>query len=300
MILRHVTIADFRWFSVRWAQYGHSSRSIAAYRAGYLSNILPDAEPWARDGEEACGKMIRASLGPSTGRKKCPISSVPEITGGAAYTLDSVGFSCGTYWYYDMRCFLSYNKADKEIARSVGAHITLNGLEIWFDEWEIQAGDSIPGKLNEGLAGFDAFILIWSRHANGSNWVRQELHTAIMRAMTDGSAKIIPCVLDRTPLPPLISDRRYVDFTDTHTGIEELLGDLTGARTKRARLLAIQRAIEEMDVQWTPHPLLLPMVCCPNCGETETLEGWEQQGRRGDLYAGLRCSKCGWSDGSEV
>ena len=78
-------------------------------------------------------------------------------------------------------------------------------MDVWFDEWEIQAGDSIPGKLNPALAAFEAYILIWSREANQSNWVRQELHTAIMRAMNDGSAKIIPCVVDGTPLPPLDS-----------------------------------------------------------------------------------------------
>ncbi len=38
-----------------------------------------------------------------------------------------------------MRCFLSHNAADKELARSVGAHMTLSGVEVWFDEREIQA-----------------------------------------------------------------------------------------------------------------------------------------------------------------
>ena len=200
-----------------------------------------------------------------------------------------------------MRCFLSYNKADKEIARSVGAHITLNGMDVWFDEWEIQAGDSIPGKLNEALAAFEAYILIWSCNANQSNWVRQELHTAIMKATTDGTARIIPCVLDRTPLPPLISDRRYVDFADTHVGIAELLGALTGTRTRQQRLLAIQRALEEMDVQWIQHPCLPPMVCCPRCGETETLKSWERRDpRRDDTYAGMYCTKCHWSNGGEI
>jgi TIR domain len=200
-----------------------------------------------------------------------------------------------------MLCFLSYNKVNTDIARSVGAHITLNGMDVWFDEWEIQAGDSIPGKLNEALAAFEAYILIWSSAANQSNWVRQELNTAIMRAMKDGSAKIIPCVLDGTPLPPLISDRRYVDFSDTHSGIAELLGDLTGSRTRRQRLLAIQGALQEMDVQWIMHPTLPPMLCCPRCGETETLKSWEQtDARRDDTYAGMMCTNCNWSGGGEI
>ena len=43
-----------------------------------------------------------------------------------------------------MRCFLSHNMANKQVARSVGAHLTLSGIDVWFDEWEILAGDSIP------------------------------------------------------------------------------------------------------------------------------------------------------------
>ena len=61
-----------------------------------------------------------------------------------------------------MHCFVSYNKSDKGVARSIGAHMSLVGIDVWFDEWEVQAGDSIPGKLNEGLANFDAFVLVWS------------------------------------------------------------------------------------------------------------------------------------------
>ncbi|MGO9019650.1 MAG: toll/interleukin-1 receptor domain-containing protein [Syntrophobacteraceae bacterium] len=200
----------------------------------------------------------------------------------------------------EMRCFLSYNKADKEVARSIGAHMVLTGIEVWFDEWEIQAGDSIPGKLNEGLSAFDAFVLLWSADANRSNWVRQELHTAIMSATKGGSSKIVPCLLDKTQLPPLISDRRGIDFRDLHKGIDELLGHLTGTRSRRQRLLAIQAALQEMDVDWITHPALPPMVCCPKCGETETLKGWEQISERGDLYRGMKCTSCGWSDGAEM
>ena len=53
--------------------------------------------------------------------------------------------------------FLSYNKANVAVARSVGAHLSLAGAYVWFDEWEFLAGDSIPGRLNEGLKGFDTF-----------------------------------------------------------------------------------------------------------------------------------------------
>jgi predicted RNA-binding Zn-ribbon protein involved in translation (DUF1610 family) len=200
-----------------------------------------------------------------------------------------------------LRCFLSYNKADKEVARSIGAHLTLSNIGVWLDEWEIQAGDSIPGKLNDALAAFDAFILLWSEAANRSDWVRQELHSAIMRAINNHSAKIVPCLLDETPLPALIADRCGIDFSDTHEGISLLIGDITGTRTRKSRLMAIQKALDEMDVEWILHPMSNPMVCCPNCGETETLKGWQETDhRRGDTYAGMLCTKCGWSIGGEI
>lgn len=200
-----------------------------------------------------------------------------------------------------MRCFLSHNKADKHVARKIGAHLTLVGMDVWFDEWEIQAGDSIPGKLNEGLGGFDAFILVWSEHADRSNWVRGELNAAIMRSIQDNSAKIVPCLLDATPLPPLIADRRGIDFSgDEREGALALAGELTGVRARRDRLLAIQSALDDLDVAWNMHPMVGPMVCCPRCGE-EKLDGYEDHDDRHDrVYSGLRCPKCRWSAGGEL
>jgi TIR domain len=198
-----------------------------------------------------------------------------------------------------MRCFLSHNKADRRVARKIGAHMTLVGMDVWFDEWEIQAGDSIPGKLNTGLAGFDAFILVWSANADRSNWVRQELNSAIMRSIQDNSAKIVPCLLDATPLPPLVADRRGIDFSDEREGILALAGELTGVRARRDRLLAIQGALDELDVNWNLHPMVNPLVCCPRCGE-EKLEAFEQDYAYDRRAAGLWCPRCKWSAGGDL
>jgi len=200
-----------------------------------------------------------------------------------------------------MRCFLSHNKADKSTARAIGAHLTLSSLDVWFDDWEIRAGDSIPGKLNEALTGFDAFILLWSTNAQRSDWVRQELESAIMYAMKTKAAKVVPCLLDDTPLPPLISNRFGIDFTDQRKGLEALLDDLTGVRTRKLRLMAIQSALYDLDVNWITHPAVIPILCCPKCGEEKTIKSWQQTDRhRGDTYAGLECTACGWSEGGEV
>jgi TIR domain len=113
-------------------------------------------------------------------------------------------------WLPSMNVFLSHNSADKPLARIIGAQLKLAGADVWFDEWKIMAGDSIPGKLDEGLGGFDVFLLIWSSHAARANWVRQELETAIMRRSADSSIRIIPVKLDDSPLPPLLRPYRHL------------------------------------------------------------------------------------------
>jgi hypothetical protein len=118
--------------------------------------------------------------------------------------------------------------------------------------------------------------------------------------MSDNSSKIIPCMLDETPLPALIADRKGIDFSDPKEGILQLAGDLTGTRSRKERLLAIQAAISELDIEWNIHPMVAPLACCPRCGR-EKLEGYYQTDYKYDrTYTGLYCPDCKWSNGGEV
>ena len=47
--------------------------------------------------------------------------------------------------------FLSHSSKDKEVVRAVAERLRADGLRVWFDEWEIRPGDSIPAKIEEGL-----------------------------------------------------------------------------------------------------------------------------------------------------
>jgi TIR domain len=67
--------------------------------------------------------------------------------------------------------------------------MVLTGIDVWFDEWEIPTGDSIPGKLDEGLEAFDGFVLLWSADADRSNWVCQELRPRTAPAISANPRK---------------------------------------------------------------------------------------------------------------
>jgi hypothetical protein len=200
-----------------------------------------------------------------------------------------------------MRIFLSHNRADKEVARALGGYLFLAGADVWLDEWEIRAGDSIPGKLNEGLAEFDVFILLWSVNAARSNWVRREFESAIHRVVETGRARVVPCLLDDTPLPSLLRDIRGEDLRDPKEGFSRLVDDLFGFRNRKDRLLAIQDALIDMNRSLSLGLGYSVFICCPRCGGEESLKGWEAfDDERDARYDGLRCTACRWEEGGEV
>ncbi len=101
--------------------------------------------------------------------------------------------------------FISHSKEDKEIAEVIADYLrktTTN--KIWLDKWELQPGDSIGERISNALANCTVFILIWSKNAAKSNWVKQEFEAILQRIVTK-KTKIIPILLDKTPAPLIIS-----------------------------------------------------------------------------------------------
>jgi hypothetical protein len=47
---------------------------------------------------------------------------------------------------YDV--FLSHSAKDKAVARPLAGRLREAGLRVWYDEWEIKPGDSIPAKID--------------------------------------------------------------------------------------------------------------------------------------------------------
>ena len=50
---------------------------------------------------------------------------------------------------YDV--FLSHSAKDKAVVRPLAERLLQVGLKVWFDEWVLKPGDSIPAKIEEGL-----------------------------------------------------------------------------------------------------------------------------------------------------
>ncbi len=71
-----------------------------------------------------------------------------------------------------MGVFVSYNSADKFVAREIAMFLASEGIDVWFDEWRVSPGDSIIREIQKGLESCLAFVLVLSK--NGQNRIGLE------------------------------------------------------------------------------------------------------------------------------
>ncbi len=190
--------------------------------------------------------------------------------------------------------FISHNKADKNIASEIALFIVAENINVWFDEWEISAGDSIIDKIEDGLSDCSHFILLWSKNASKSNWVRKELKSAIVDAISSGVPKIIPIVLDNTKKPKLINDIHHISYdkgseknrTDI---IESIKGNLPTINFIKAIVKKYKEVIYDFS---TGDPI--GVKYCPECGSDNFEGGASYDESRDKQYYYIKCRDCDW------
>jgi hypothetical protein len=76
--------------------------------------------------------------------------------------------------------FLSHSSKDKAFVGKLAHDLNSLGIGVWFDRWEILAGDSIIDKISHGIQSNDYLAIILSPNSVSSPWVRKELNSAMM------------------------------------------------------------------------------------------------------------------------
>lgn len=192
-----------------------------------------------------------------------------------------------------MKVFISHNKGDKEAARTLAVMLVEQGVDVWFDEWEIRPGDSIAGGIEEGISDADVFVLVWSERAQSSNWVGTELRAFLHRRVADDGLRIVPVMTDGTPLPALVQD--YRGFNLSEVSLQEAVAEMTGNRGDMEIAAALQRKLNELTLNCSSSSDPLPYLVCPSCGSGELKRSTATDYARDDLYYIIEC-ECGWSD----
>lgn len=119
--------------------------------------------------------------------------------------------------------FLSHRKSDAALAERLAHEMEAAGHKVWFDEWEIDIGDSIVERINQGLEGTAYLVLCYSS-SGMSPWVNREWMSALARQISGHPVKILPVLLSGGIAPAILADIKFADLVkDWGKGVQALM-----------------------------------------------------------------------------
>lgn len=135
------------------------------------------------------------------------------------------------------KVFLSHASRDKaRFVEPFAAALIKDGIEVFYDSWDIQAGDLVWKRISDGIESCDAVVLIASDQSLGRPWVDLETGAGLDQ-LTRGKSRLVLITLDGCGdrLPPLLRSLRFLpvdDVADFSSALNELVCLLFGRSKK--------------------------------------------------------------------
>jgi TIR domain/Pentapeptide repeats (8 copies) len=139
-------------------------------------------------------------------------------------------------------CFISYASKDHAFAERLYADLQNKGVRCWFAPEDMKIGDRLRPRIDETIRVYDKLLLVLSKTSVASQWVEQEVETALARECQQGTTILFPVRIDNTVMaletgwPALIRHTRNIgDFRRWKTydvyqkALDRLLRDLKAA-----------------------------------------------------------------------
>ena len=113
-----------------------------------------------------------------------------------------------------MKVFISHSSRDKKFIRTLKDGLIENSIETWVDEDQIDYGDSLISKLENGLDESSHLVIVLSPASTESEWVKFELKKALQNTRTGLTNKIIPIKYRDCKIPTELEDIIYADLSN--------------------------------------------------------------------------------------
>jgi hypothetical protein len=115
---------------------------------------------------------------------------------------------------HEKRLFISYSHTDANLIHPLVAMLcAAKSAAVFLDRQSIPPGADWRASVAKGIYEADVMFLFWCNHSAASEEVRREYETAIKAAK-----KVIPSLLDSTPLPDVLHRLQWIDFRSTVAG----------------------------------------------------------------------------------
>lgn len=122
--------------------------------------------------------------------------------------------------------FLSHTGVDKPFVRQLRKDLLAHGVpRVWLDEAEIEIGDSLIAKIDEGMKLSRYIAVVLSKKSIDAPWVKKELDLAMNREISTGEVVLLPLLYEECELPGFLKGKLYADFSKPEE-YEAVLGKL--------------------------------------------------------------------------
>lgn len=132
--------------------------------------------------------------------------------------------------------FLSYARKDIVFAEKLYADLVNQGVSVWMDNKEIQAGQQWVKCLENALDRSQSLIFVVSPDSSESKYCAKELIW-----MTEGNRPIFPILLRDTNIPFIIRGIQYIDFREWY--LEEIY---------QAQLKHLLNSLQQLPIKFLP------------------------------------------------
>lgn len=120
-----------------------------------------------------------------------------------------------------MSAFLSYSRANEEIALQIARALRASGIALWVDKLDISAGQHWDSEIHGALRTATHVVVLLSKQSVASSQVLDELGYAL-----ETGKRVIPLLLEPCDRPPGIIRLQYIDLAK---GLEHTLQELRKA-----------------------------------------------------------------------
>jgi tetratricopeptide (TPR) repeat protein len=146
---------------------------------------------------------------------------------------------------YDV--FVCHANSDRNLVNPLVRQLREAGITVWIDDDQVEPGQSIVGRIQEGLSQSRYLLVCLSPAFLESSWCRAELAAVLKTQVDSDQARVLPVViagLEDAAIPPLLADIRHSDVR-SGPGLEQLLAFLTGTK-REARPVVDQGPVTEV------------------------------------------------------
>lgn len=168
---------------------------------------------------------------------------------------------------FEHHLFISHASADKaDYIQPLVAALASRSLTYWLDSAEILWGDSITGRINEGLRSSEYGLLCLSERYIERPWPESEMAAVFALQNTSGKKRVLPLILSGRDAVlqryPLIGGLAYREFSAGVTTIADELSKLLQPSARSADELRVSiesahsghiinlAALRRASVQW--------------------------------------------------